>query len=114
MKFTEIMLGNLTPTVFLAFWLWSFIGLVLNLGLDILQRKPQSVNSPRNFDWNYWWADNKQRIIVSFILLPFAVIFGKFITGTEMNIYLAFCVGFGSDYISNILKRKGIIKGCNI
>ena len=107
-------LGGMTTTLFFAYWLWAFIGLVLNLGLDILQRKPESVNSPKHFDWGYWWADNKQRIIISFILLPFAVLFGKILTGTEMNIYLAFCVGFGSDYIANILKRKGLIKDCKI
>ena len=114
MKFTEIVLGNLTPMIFLAYWLYAFMGFAAHLVVDILKRKKESINSPVKWDWSYYWADNKWRLILSFTALPFAVVFSKFITGEVMNIYLAFCAGYGIDNLIDILKQKSIIRNCKI
>ena len=114
MKFTETVLGDLLPMVFLAYWLYAFIGFVFHLIVDILKRKKESKNSPYKWDWSYYWADNRERLIISFIALPFAVVFSKFITGDVMNIYLAFCTGYGIDSLIDVLKQKNIIKNCKV
>lgn len=107
-------LGGMTTTLFFAYWLWAFIGMVFHLFIDILRRKKTSPYSPHEWDWGYWWADNRRKIIVSLVALPFAVLFGKSISGAEMNIYLAFCAGYLIDNFLDVLKQKEILKGCKL
>ena len=114
MEFTEIMLGGLTWKLFFVYWGYALMGFGINLIVDVLHRKPDSPNSPKKFDWAYWWVDNWRRLLIVFIILPFAVIFGKYLTGMTMSIYVAFMIGWGADTIADTLKKKGIIKGCNI
>lgn len=113
-EFLNLILNNIEPITFLAYLLYAFVGFILNLLFDILRRKPESKKSPYEWDWSYWWVDNWRRIVWTVTLLPFAIVFSKFISGTDMNIYLAFMTGWGADTITNILKRRGLIKGKSI
>lgn len=110
----NLILGGATVNTMLTYCTIAYIGLIVNIFLNIIQRKPDSPDSPYDFSWAYWFADSWRRILTSIILIPFVVIFGKFITGSEMNIYLAFLCGFSSDYLAIILKRQGMIKGCKV
>ena len=114
MEFTEIMLGGLTWKLFFVYWGYALMGFGINLIVDVLHRKPESPNSFYKFDLAYWWVDNWRRLIISFILLPFAVVFGECITGSIMNVYIAFMLGYGSDTLLVILKKKNVIKGCKL
>ena len=112
-EFIELVLNGMAPMLFLVFVLYAYAGFVLNLGLDILSRKPASPDSPQKFDIAYWWRDNRYRVIVSLVLMPILVVFGKMITGTEMNLMNAFLLGWTGDAITNLLKRKGVITNAN-
>lgn len=111
-------LGNATPTMILAYVICAYVGLIVNAVIDILQRKPESPNSPHQFDWSYWWVDNKQRLLLSSILIPFVVILGNsagsILELPSMNITTAFLIGWSGDGISVLLKKKDIIKGKSI
>ena len=105
-EFIALLLNGITPVQFVVFLLYAYIGLVANLGVDIIKRDKKSVKSPVKFSWKYWWTDNKNRFIISVILIPIAVVMFTMITGKVMNIMNAFMIGWAGDAISEIIKRK--------
>ena len=105
-EFIELLLNGITPVQFVVFLLYAYIGLVANLAVDIIKRDKKSVKSPVQFSWKYWWTDNKNRFIISAILIPIAVVMFTMITGKVMNIMNAFMIGWAGDAISEIIKRK--------
>jgi hypothetical protein len=121
-EFLNLILAGATPIEMGTYFLFAYIGLVVNLGADILKRKPKSPNSPYHFSWAYWWADNRKRIPVSIALIPLFVILcnaGGFILTfiglpDVMNIAVAFGIGMAGDGLAIILKIKGKIKGCKV
>jgi hypothetical protein len=117
-ELVNFILGNATPTMIMAYVICAYVGLIVNAVIDILQRKPESPNSPHQFDWAYWWADNKRRLLLSIILIPFIVILGNsagsLLELSSMNITTAFLIGWSGDGISVLLKKKGFVKGVNI
>jgi hypothetical protein len=105
-EFIELVLNGITPVQFVVFLLYAYIGLVANMVVDIVKRDKKSVKSPVKFSWKYWWGDNKNRFIVSAILIPIAVVMFTMITGKLLNIMNAFMIGWAGDAISEIIKRK--------
>ena len=106
MKFLDLLLGGIEPMMFLVFIIYAYLGLVLSIVVDVIKRKPESPKSPVKFSLKYLWTDNKERIIVSVILIPVLVVIFSFFTGKEINLANAFLIGWAGDEISNILKRK--------
>jgi len=118
----NLILAGATWMDMFVYFGFAYIGLILNLYIDVKKRKPKSPNSPFKFDWSYWWADNKERLPVSIALIPLFVILcnaGGFILTfiglpDVMNIAVAFGIGMAGDGVAIILKIKGKIKGCKI
>ena len=121
-EFLNLILAGATPIEMGTYFLFAYIGLVVNLYVDIKKRKPKSPNSPYHFSWAYWWADNRKRVPVSIALIPLFVILcnaGGFILTfiglpDVMNIAVAFGIGMAGDGLAIILKIKGKIKGCKV
>ncbi len=103
--FVEIIFAGLSLSEFFAYWTIAMFGVIMMLGLDILQRKPESKESPKPFDLGYWWKDNKIRIIITLLLIPVALMIRN-IAGGGLNWESAFYVGFSGDLISIIIKKK--------
>ena len=121
-EFINLVLSNSTPVELLTYILFGYIGLIVNLYMDIKKRKPKSLNSPYHFSFGYWWADNKERLIFSIISVPLFVVLGNAggflltLIGLPdvMNIAVAFGLGMAGDGITIILKIKGKLEGCKV
>ena len=121
-EFLNLILAGATPIEMATYILFAYFGLVANLYVDIKKRKPKSPNSPYHFSWVYWWADNRNRLLVSVAFIPLFVVIcnaGGFILTflglpDVMNIAVAFGIGMAGDGFTIILKIKGKIKGCKI
>ena len=105
-EFVVYILSGLKPEHFAALLLVSYLGLVMNLLSDIVRRKPESETSPVKFSLDYWWHDNKFRILLSFISVSSLVL----LTGSELDLTKALGIGLGADHVMEILKRKNLIK----
>jgi hypothetical protein len=108
-EFVKTFMNGMAVGVFFAYMAWALIGLVLNLVIDIVRRKPQSPDSPVKFSWKYWWADNWCRILIAVILIPVITLLFNFIMGVQLNLLSAFYIGWTGDQIAELLKRKGAI-----
>lgn len=103
----QLFLGeNLTIVYFFVYLVWAYMGFFINLIIDINRRKPESETSPKPFSLNYWWNDNKWRLLSSFLLIPVAIILSKELMGMEISNTLAFLIGLGSDTLIELIKRK--------
>jgi len=112
--FTDVahaIIGVMSIVVFLSYWFWAIIGFIINLLVDIMKREKGSINSPVKLSFKYWIEDNGIRLLISFLLIPIALVFFNTFIGTDLNNLTAFFLGFSSDYLIEILKRKAIIPG---
>jgi len=108
-EFLNLLFSGVAPVVFLVFVIYAYIGLGINLLVDILSRDKFSINSPFKFSWKYWWQDNNKRLIISLLLIPVIVVLWKMMIGGDLNNYTAFMIGWTGDAIANLLKKRGVI-----
>lgn len=108
-EFMSLLLCGVAPMMFFVFLIYAYMGLFTNFLVDILSRDSESINSPTNFSWKYWWLDNRSRFWISIILIPILVVLWKLVIGSELNNLNAFMIGWTGDAITNLLKKRGII-----
>jgi len=108
-SFLDLILGGMSTTMFFVFLFYAMWGMVLNLLIDFVKRNPASKGSPEKVDFQYWWNDNKIRGLISLLCIPVAIIFCSSVFGMTIDGFIAFCIGFGSDHLIEILKKKNIV-----
>lgn len=109
-SFTQDVLGMGGREFSVAF-IWALLGMLINLFSDVTRRKVPSEHSPQKFSIKYWLSDNWRRITLSFLLIPISIISVEQMFGVEMSRFVAFSIGYGSDHLIEIIKRRGVIKG---
>lgn len=109
-SFMEDLLG-MSGRAFAIGLIWAYVGMAVNILSDVTRRKKPSEHSPVKFSWKYWWSDNWRRILITTILVPVAIVGCVELFSVEITQFFAFSIGFGSDHLIEIIKRKGIIKG---
>lgn len=107
----EVITGGIALVMLAVYLFWAYVGMLLHLAVDFVKRKPKSSNSPEKASFKYYWNDNKQRLILALILIPVAIVFAPQLFGVELSLFVAFGIGYGSDTIADILKKKAVIKG---
>ena len=112
----EIILGEMSFNYFLVMLLFAILGAILNMTSDNLRRRKGSKHSPDDWSLKYWWADNQRKIIATVVLIPVAILTCNGMFGIEITKSIAFGIGFGSDHLIEIAKRKELqlFKGISI
>lgn len=104
-----VILDGVSISYYIAMLFFAYLGMIVNILSDITRRNPESANSPKKFKLDYWWSDNKIRILVSIFMVIVAVLLCNSLVGIELNKMNSFIIGFGSDHILEIIKRKSSI-----
>lgn len=102
-------LGNMSSINFITYMLFALLGMFINVISDITRRKPKSVASPTKFSISYWLKDNFTKMSTSILMMPLMIILFQQVTGSEISNLLALGIGFSSDHLCEILKRKNIL-----
>lgn len=94
---------------FCAAFVFTLIGVALSLLFNAATRDPNSETSPIEWSWEFFWNDNKMRIIKS-VLLGLLVIFvslrfTKEIFGRELSMFFALMIGLSLDKVQTIVKN---------
>ena len=108
-EFHKALLNGISLTLFLVYMIYGTFGIIANMVSDIIRRVPKSVGSPEKFSFKYWWGDNWQRVLASFVFLPLMIVACNEIFGFEITNFKAFCIGLGADHGAELLKRREII-----
>jgi len=95
----EIILNNINPIDFTAYYILAVIGLSFSLFLEAYDTKTK-VNIKD------WFKENKKRIIINLVTIVFGVLFTENISGVELNSYTSFLAGFTTDKIIKVLNNK--------
>jgi len=109
-SFAQDLLG-MEGRVFGIALIWAVLGMFINIFSDVTRRTKPSEHSPVKFSMKYWLSDNWRRLVISFLLIPVAIVGVEQLFGVEMSRFVAFSIGYGSDHLIEIVKRKGVIKG---
>lgn len=80
-----------TPMLFLGWAFFASVGVFLSILLHTTKRK---------------WSDNSRRVYTAITVIYIALRFAPDLFGFNMNEYLAFGVGFGSDKLAQLIKDK--------
>jgi hypothetical protein len=105
-SFKEAFMGDMNTTVFISFLVWGYIGVIVNMVIEVFKRKPLSKHSPKEFKADYYISDNKKRIVAAIILLPVSILLCKEMIGIDITNGIAFALGYGSDTLAELFKRK--------
>ena len=100
------LIGGVEFNYFLAMLIFALMGMFVNIISDLTKRKKSSPNSPYEFSFSYWFKDNKIRLAINIPLIPIALLLCNELIGVELTKLSSFMIGFGSDHILELLKRK--------
>ena len=106
LSFSTAFTGGMAMVLFLVYLAWGMVGIVAQVLIDLIKRKPESTTSPQTFSLAYYWNDNKYRLLVAIVLMPICILLYSELMGTDLSRLEAFSIGFASDMIADILKRK--------
>lgn len=109
-SFGQDLLG-MSGRAFMIGLIWAYAGMIVNVFSDVSRRYKPSDHSPQKFSFKYWWSDNWRRIVITAILVPVAIVGCHELFSIELTQFYAFTIGFGSDHLIEIVKRRGVIKG---
>jgi hypothetical protein len=105
-SFFDIFSGGMDMMYFMSYLLWGYIGMGVNMLIEVMKRKPKGESAPKKFKGIYYWDDNKKRLVISVILVPLAVIMFSELFGMDVSNERALFMGFGSDTLAEFIKRK--------
>ena len=112
----SLIFSNISWALWIAAFFFAIIGIVINVLFGVVFRTVASTNTPNEFDWSFFRADNKKRFWYSLILsalIVFVVLrfFPEF-TGKVVSPFWALAIGLGLDYVINTfyLKKSSWIK----
>ena len=103
---SNTLLEGMSIILFISFLIYSYLGILVNMLVEFMKRKPLSPSSPNKPDFKYYWKDNKVRIFIALILSPIAIILCKNLINIEISNMVAFFIGYCSDQIAEMIKRK--------
>lgn len=108
-QFLNYLLGPLDAPLFFALFLLALLGMAVGLLVHSTNRTPDKGASPVNFDVPYLVRDNRQRTLLSIVLIVVTLRFFKELTSYEINPFHAFLIGMGYDKLGELLRNKNII-----
>lgn len=122
-SFLQLITGTNDFGYFLACLFFAVLGAILVMFLGAKKGKKKASYSPAKLDWEYFWNDNTKRIagtsILIFISIRFMPYFYNYLgisgfIGDELNdeakLAVSFLLGLGSDKLSALFKKLGILK----
>lgn len=105
-RLSETLLGQTHPGDFVGFVILAAAGIYIMSTLGTKLRDPGTLNSPNEFNWQYFWKDNRKRQIASGLLVLASIRFYPDIFNKPITPFLAFGLGFGWDGIMLIVKQR--------
>lgn len=85
---------------------FALIGLALNYLIKVKKGIKQSQNSPNKFSLKYFVENNYQDILLTSLLIFVALRFTQELLGVELTMWVAVLIGFGIDFIQDIITDK--------
>lgn len=107
--FFDVFAGGIDTAFFLSYVLWGYIGMGVNLFIELTKRKPSSKSSPKKFKGIYYWDDNKKRLVISLILVPVGVLLFSEFFGIPLTNERALMLGLGADNLAELIKRRSMV-----
>ena len=105
-EFVKNFMGNMTPVMFLVYLTWAYLGMFINLIIELSKRKPLSKASPKKLSGKYYLSDNWKRFLISLFLVPISILVFSELFGMNITNERAMLLGLGADTIAEIYKRK--------
>lgn len=101
--FLNHLLGEGVVLSALSAWLiWAYIAFAVSVYMDYMS----SGEKLSRIDWPYFWNDNRDRIILSVIIIPIALIFSEELLGGPLTRQTALMSGFTIDKVIETIKNR--------
>jgi len=99
------LLGTNDINFIIACLIFAFIGVIVHLLLNVLVRGENT----GNFSFKKLWYENKERLLASnllnVLLILLTIRFSSQVLHFDINEFIAFFIGLGSDSLSRIYKK---------
>ncbi len=104
--FLQHILGDFTLGSWLAYFAFALIGVMIYSYNDVKNRSVPSKRSPIKFSWLFFLKDNVKKFIMTMLLIYIQFRFYEQLSGSPMNDYAAFLMGFTADGLSGMSKKQ--------
>ena len=102
-NFLNEVLGNKPILVWAVSFFFILVGVIVSLTVSVEKRDRNSPITPNVFNLNFMLRDNSLRLIGS-IFVAFSIVrFGEEMTGTSLNYFGCFLLGFSFDRAFSLL-----------
>ena len=106
----EMIFGALNLNQWLGFLFFILMGLALSKLILLQKRNKMSSNTPRKFNWFFWWNDNKIMLGIFIIVIFLTMRFYVKLYQEPMNEFNALAFGTVVDLIiAKLIEGKGFI-----
>lgn len=109
-EFKYLILGDLSPSYYLAALFFSFLAILLSMWTGSASRNVYSSNTPVNYSFSFLIWDNTKRIVTGLIAMFLIYRFTSSLIGRGLSMEVAVGVGFfismGLDQLIGWLKQR--------
>lgn len=107
--FWQVLLGKQPPGFIFGYIALAYLASIAMVMILASTRDPDSPNTPKQWSWRFFWANNSIRFVVGFLLIPiFIRVLIEYVEGLWM-LLLSIGVGFGFMGLAQLAKDFGIM-----
>jgi len=103
--------GGASPAIYFWGLFFALIGIFINTYILTAKAIKKDPMTPQKFNWQYWWANNKDRIMRWFGILAVIFISMRFaneIFSQELTMFFAFLLGLTLDKVIEVIRNLKI------
>jgi len=107
--FWHVLIGNAPAGFFFGYIFLAYLGAVAMIFIIASTRDKQSINTPIQWSWKFFFADNAARFISGFLLIPTFI--RMIYEGKEIYTMtvISFGIGFGFQGLAHLAKGIGLL-----
>ncbi|HVZ55836.1 MAG TPA: hypothetical protein VG870_04195 [Chitinophagaceae bacterium] len=106
--FWSVLLGSGPHGFFFGYVVLAYIGAIGMIVILAANRDKTSPNTPEQWSWKFFWADNALRFLAGFFLIPLFVRLIYQEVGMSAMIPMSIGIGFGFQGLAYVARSIGL------
>lgn len=103
--------GGVSPAMYVWGLFFAMIGIFINTYILTAKAIKRDPTTPQKFNWQYWWQNNRDRIMrwIGLLFVVFVSMrFANEIFSQELTMFFAFVLGLTLDRVIEVIKNLKI------
>lgn len=107
--FWHVIFGGGPSGYFLAYIVLAYVGAIGMILIQVANRDQDSPNTPKQWSWRFFWANNALRFVAGFFLIPLFIRLVYQEVNPNWMVGLSIGIGFGFQGLAYLAKNFGLL-----